>query len=183
MIQVVVADGYSASTVGSVIAAAGVSRRTFYNYYRDKQDAYFDVYRQVTDFICDAMMAAGKAQKGGWAAQVRAKIEALLGCFAANPDLALFALGAPPAAGGEIAGTYREFLTRLLSVLNEGRPKRAKQPPAASEYGTVGGLAALIVGAAEKSGAEGVTALLPELTELVLTPYLGREAATKATGP
>src|SRR5690349_12800776 len=75
MIQVVVADGYSAATVSSVIAAAGDSRRTFYNYYRDKQDAFFDVYRQVTEFICEAMAAAGAAQKGGWAVRVRAELE------------------------------------------------------------------------------------------------------------
>jgi Flp pilus assembly pilin Flp len=104
----------------------------------------------------------------------------MLDCFAANPDLVRFCLGAPPAAGGEVAAAYRQFLERLLAILAEGRPKRAKQPPAASEYGLIGGLAALVVTAAEERGAEGVTALFAELTELVLTPYIGRSAAIKA---
>lgn len=182
MIQTVVADGYSAATVTKVIAAAGVSRRTFYNYYRDKQDAFFDVYRQVTDFLCEAMIAAGQAEKGGWAARVRAELEALLDCFAANPDLALFALGAPPAAGGEVAIAYRQFLQRLLEIFAEGRPQRAKRPPPASEYGLIGGLAALVLAAAENQRADGIRALLPELTELVLTPYVGRAAALDIAG-
>lgn len=182
MIQVVVARGYVAATVTQVVTAAGLSRRTFYNYYPDKREAFFDVYRQVTDFLCEAMAEAGRMAKGSWAARVRAELAALLECFAANPDLARFVLAAPPAAGGDVASAYREFLERLLELLREGRPKRAKRPPAASEYGLVGGLAALIVAGVEEQGAERLEALLPEVTELVLTPYLGREAALKAAG-
>jgi AcrR family transcriptional regulator len=180
MIQVVVERGYIAMTVAQVIAAAGVSRRTFYSYYRDKQGAFFDVYRQVTDFVCAAMVEAGGAQKGGWAARVRTELAALLDCFAASPDLVTFCLVAPPAAGGEVAAAHREFLERLLGIVREGRPKRAKNPPPASEYGSVGGLVALIVAANEESGQGTLEALLPEVTELMLTPYLGRAAAVKA---
>jgi AcrR family transcriptional regulator len=181
MIEVVVTGGYAAATVTQVVAAAGVSRRTFYNYYADKEEAFFDVYRQVTDFLCAAMVEAGQAQKGGWAARVRAELEALLGAFVVNPDLVRFCLVAPPAAGGEVAAAYREFLERLLAVVREGQPKRVKRPPPASEYGLVGGLAGLVVAAVEEGGADGLERLLPEVTELVLTPYLGREAAVKAS--
>jgi AcrR family transcriptional regulator len=182
MIRVVVEGGYAAATVTKVGAAAGVSRRTFYNYYGDKDEAFFDVYRQVTDFLLEAMAEAGAAEKGGWATRVRAKLAALLDCFAANPDLARFCLAAPPAAGGEVAAAYRDFLERLLASLREGRPKRARRPPPAAEYGLVGGMAALIVAAVESGGAEGLAPLLPEVTELVLTPYLGREEAARLAG-
>jgi AcrR family transcriptional regulator len=182
MIEVVVARGYAAATVTQVVAAAGVSRRTFYNYYSDKDQVFHDVYRQVTDFLCEAMADAGEAEKGGWAVRVRAKLAALLGCFVANPDLARFCLVAPPAAGGDVAAAYRHFLERLLALLREGRPKRTRQPPPASEYGLVGGMVALIVAALEANGAEGLAGLLPEVTELVLTPYMGREEAARLTG-
>ncbi|MBA3865551.1 MAG: TetR/AcrR family transcriptional regulator [Solirubrobacterales bacterium] len=180
VIAVVVERGYADATVTQIVTAAGVSRRTFYNYYSDREDAFFDIYRQVTDFLCEAMAGAGAAQKGGWPVRVRAELAALLESFAANPDLVRFCLVAPPAAGGEVAGAYREFLERLLGTLCEGRPKRAKQPPPAAEYGLVGGLAALLVAAVEDGGAEGLTGLLSEAVELVLTPYLGRTEAVKA---
>jgi AcrR family transcriptional regulator len=182
MIRVVVESGYAAATVTRVGAAASVSRRTFYNYYGDLQEAFFDVYRQVTDFLLAAMAEAGEGEKGGWAARVRAKLGALLDCFSANPDLARFCLVAPPAAGGEVAAAYRDFLERLLASLREGQPKRARRPPAAAEYGLVGGMAALIVAAVESGGAESLDTLLPEVTELVLTPYLGREEAARLAG-
>jgi AcrR family transcriptional regulator len=180
MIQVVVERGYGAATVSQVVTAAGLSRRTFYNYYGDKEEAFFDVYRQVTDFLCEATAAAGEGAKGGWAARVRAELTALLECFSANPSLVRFCLVAPPAAGGAVAAAYRDFLERLLAILREGRPKRARQPTPAAEYGLVGGLAALVVEAVEKDGAEGLERLLPEVLELVLAPYLGRAEAAKA---
>jgi AcrR family transcriptional regulator len=179
MIAVVVERGYNATTVTQVVAAAGVSRRTFYNYYSDKQEAFLDVYRQVSDFLFEAMAEAGAARKGGWAAGVEAELGALLEAVAANPDLARFCLGAPPAAGGKVGSVYRDFLVRLVEVLGEGRPKRARRPPPASEYGMAGGLAALILAATDEEGPKAFRRLLPELTELVLAPYLGREEAAR----
>ncbi len=179
MIAVVAAEGYAAATVTKVVGAAGLSRRTFYNYYPDKAEAFADVYTQVTDFLCEAMAQAAAAERG-WPAKVRAALGALLGSYAANPVLVGFTLVAPPAAGGEVAAAYRAFLARLLEVLGRERPKRTRTPPPAAEYGLIGGLAALIAAAADQGGAEALSGLLPEAVELVLTPYVGREAAAKA---
>jgi AcrR family transcriptional regulator len=179
MIRVVVDHGYHDASVSQVVAAAGVSRRTFYNYYPDKAGAFAEVYREITDFLCASMREAGEGERG-WPARVRAEIESMLDTFAANPDLVRFVLLAPPAAGGEIAAAYREFLARLLAVLLEGRPQRTRKPVPAAEYGLVGGLAGLLVAAARQGGSAALAALAPEAVELVLTPYLGREAAARA---
>lgn len=179
MIRVLVELGYQPATVSQIVAAAGVSRRTFYNYYSDKAEAYLDVYRQVTDFLTEAMREAGEGARG-WPARVRAELAALLDTYAANPDLVHFTLVVPPAAGGEPATAYRGFLAALLEALGEGRPKRTRTPPPAAAYAVAGGLAGLIVAAAGEGGAEALGALLPEAVELVLTPWLGREAAARA---
>jgi AcrR family transcriptional regulator len=178
MIAVVVAEGYAETTVTRVVAAAGVSRRTFYNYYSDKEDAFVEVYGQVTGFLLGAMGEGAEAARAGWPARVAGALAALLDCFGANPDLARFTLEAPPAAGGEVAGLQRDFLERVLATLSEGRPKRTRRPSPAAEYGLMGGLAALVSAAVERG--EAPAALLPELLELVLAPYVGREAAVKA---
>jgi AcrR family transcriptional regulator len=181
MIRVVVERGYHDASVTQVVAAAGVSRRTFYNYYSDKAEAFFGVYREVTDFLCAAMREAGEGERS-WPARVVARIDILLETLAANPDLVRFCLAAPPVAGGEVAAAYREFLVGLLAVLVEGRPQRTRKPAPAAEYGLIGGLAGLLVDAAEEGGSEALEALRAELVELVLTPYLGREAAARAAG-
>jgi AcrR family transcriptional regulator len=179
MIRVVVERGYHDASVTQVVAAAGVSRRTFYNHYSDKAEAFFEVYREVSDFLCAAMREAGEGERG-WAAGVVARIDILLETLAANPDLVRFCFAAPPVAGGEAAAAYREFLVGLLAVLVEGRPQRTRKPAPAAEYGLIGGLAGLLVDAAEEGGSEALAALRAELIELVLTPYLGREAAARA---
>ena len=180
VIAVVVDVGYPQSTVTQVIAAAGVSRPTFYKYYPNKAEAFFDVYRQATDFLCETMAEAGGGARAGWAARVRGRLATLLGTFEANHDLVRFTLLAPQAAGGEAAAAYREFLERLLALIREGVPKSARRPVPAAEYGLIGGLAGLLVSAVEEKPDRDLEALLPELTELVLTPYLGREAAARA---
>jgi AcrR family transcriptional regulator len=179
-IQVVADNGYVAATVTQIVAAAGVSRRTFYNYYADKAAAFFDVYAQVTDFLLETMAGAAAGGRSAWPSRVRARLEALLDAFAANPDLLLFTLKVPPAAGGEVAAAYRSFLERLLEAIAADRPKRTRRPPPAAEYALVGGLAALVTGAAETGRPEAISGLGPEATELVLAPYLGREAAARA---
>lgn len=179
MIRVVVDRGYQQVTVSQIIAAAGVARATFYHQFRNKSEAYFDVYAEVTGFLCETMVKAGEGERG-WGARVSRELEALLEVFAANPDLVRFSLLAPPAAGGEVAAVYRRFLERLLEVISAGRPKRTRKPGPAAEYGLIGGLAALIGSALEEGGPESLRALVPEAVELVLTPYLGREAAAAA---
>jgi AcrR family transcriptional regulator len=179
MIKVVVDQSYASASVTQVVAVAGVSRRTFYHYYSNKAEAFFDVFGKVTDFLCAAMVEAGETE-GGWAARVRAELDALLDCFATNLDLAVFCLFAPPAAGGEVAAAYRAFLDRLLAVLVDGRPKSARRTSPAAESSLTGGLAALILAAHEEGSGEAIRRLGPEVTELVLTPYLGRAAAMRA---
>jgi AcrR family transcriptional regulator len=176
VIAVVAEQGYHDATVTDVAAAAGVSRRTFYGYFSSKAECFFDTYAMVAEFLLGAIAEAGEGQRR-WPGRVRAELAALLGAYAANPDLARFTLLAPPAAGGEVAERYRDFLGQLLGALGAGRPRNLRRPSEAAEQALVGGLAALVGAKVAAGEGEKLEALLPELTELVLTPYLGRERA------
>jgi AcrR family transcriptional regulator len=182
MIAATVECGYHDASVARVVAAGGLSRATFYRFYTDKHDAFAAVYAEVTGVLLGAMADARDAERGGWAAKVRAQLGALLACFEANPDLARFCLLVPPRAGGEIAAGFRDFLPMLVGQLIEGRPKRTRRPPPVTVYFLGGGLAALICGAVDEGGAEALPPLLPDLVGWVLAPYLGREAAAAAAG-
>jgi hypothetical protein len=115
------------------------------------------------------------------AGPVRAKLGALLDSLAANPDLASFCLIAPPTAGGEIASRYQAFLGRLLDQLTDELPgpPQSRRPSEAAEYGLMGGLAGLLVAKVNAGEGEQLSSLLPDLLELVLTPYVGREVAVR----
>jgi AcrR family transcriptional regulator len=178
LIAATAANGYNETTISDIAAASGLSRRTFYVYFKTKADCFADTYEVVASFLLEALAAAGKEERS-WAARVRSRLAALLAAFAANPDLAGFELVAPAAAGGELSARHDAFLDQLLDALAEGVPKSARRPSTATRQGLAGGLTALIVEKAEAGEGERLAELLPDLTELVLTPYLGRERAVK----
>jgi AcrR family transcriptional regulator len=178
IIAAVAASGYHEATVSQIAAAAGLSRRTFYGYFKSKEECFFATYETIASHLEEAMREAGGSERG-WPRRVAAELGALLDTYASNPDLASFTLTAPPAAGGEIAEAYRGFLERLLALVAEGMPKGARTPSATARYALAGGLAALIVAKVNAGEGEELDALAPDLIELVLTPYIGRERAIK----
>ena len=58
MLAAVNADGYGGATVANVIARAGVSRRTFYEYFTDKDDCFLALYRDISGRLLDQIAHA-----------------------------------------------------------------------------------------------------------------------------
>lgn len=184
MIAAVAEHGFHEATITQIAAAAGVSRRTFYGYFSSKEECFFDTFGQVAEHLEGAMASAGEGETE-WPARVRAQLEAMLGTFAANPDLARFALIAPPSAGGEIAARYRELLERLFAILTEAKPSSPaiREPSQAVADGLVGGIVALIVRKVKAGEGEGLAELVPALLELFLAPYYGQAEAVRLARP
>ncbi len=178
MIAAVAEHGFHEATITQIAAAAGVSRRTFYGYFSSKEECFFDTFGQVAAHLEGAMRSAGEDETD-WPARIRAQLTVMLEAFAANPDLARFALIAPPNAGGEIAARYRELLESLFAILSEARPPSPaiREPSRAVADGLLGGIVALIVRKVKAGEGEELTELAPDLLELFLTPYYGQEEA------
>lgn len=180
MIAAVAEHGFHEATITQIAAAAGVSRRTFYGYFSSKEECFFDTFAQVAGHLEGAMASAAEGEDE-WPERVRAQLTAMLDTFAANPDLARFALIAPANAGGEIAVRYRELLERLFAILTEHKPSSPAtgEPSRAVADGLLGGIVALIVRKVKAGEGEELTELAPDLLELFLTPYYGQEEAVR----
>lgn len=180
IIAAVVEYGFHDASITSIAAAAGVSRRTFYTYYSSKEECFTAAYEAAVDHLIEAMAERGGGEED-WPRRVRAELSALLEALAANPDLVRFCMVAPPAAGGEIVPLYEGLLIQLGEQLTIGMPA----PPQTRELGEVaersllGGLAGLLVAKVNEGKGEHLTELLPDLHELVLSAYLGREIAVR----
>jgi AcrR family transcriptional regulator len=172
--------GYHATTISGIAAAAGVSRRTFYSYFSSKEECFLAAFALIEDHLVEAMRESGEGEKR-WPDRVRVQLAAMVGAFQENPNLVRFTLIAPPAAGGEFLERYRAFLEQVVAVIVEGRPaSRIRQPSEAAEFAMAGGLAALLVARVNAGEGDNLIEALPELVELVLTPYIGRERARNA---
>jgi AcrR family transcriptional regulator len=180
IIAVVAERGYREAKVSDITAAAGLSRRTFYTYFASKAECFFATFDLIADHL---RAAAGSAAEpyGEWPERVRARLGAVLEVFAANPDLARYVLLAPPRAGEEIAARYRQATDEVLTELLRDMPAElaARQPSPAARQAVIGGAAALVARKVEAGEGDDLPALLPDLLELIMTPFLGREGALR----
>jgi len=180
IIAAVAEHGYHETTITAIATAAGLSRRTFYTYFASKDECFFDTFERIVEYLREAATAAAEPCEE-WPDRVRARLGAVLEIFAANPDLVRFLVIAPPRAGEEIAARYRRAMDKALAEVTEGIPAElaARQPSRSAEHALVGGAAALVARKVEAGEGERLPELLPDLLELTLTPYMGREEAVR----
>ena len=169
--------GYNATTIGRITDAAKISRRTFYEYFEGKEGCFLAAYELVDAHVHGAMLAAPGATEP-WPGRVRARLAALLDVLSRDPVVARFFLVEPLAAGGEIAPRHREAMKLLAETLRPESDLPAADT-AVRDQALIGGVTALIVRRLNTGMAERLPELLPDLVELVLVPYLGREEAQR----
>jgi AcrR family transcriptional regulator len=122
----VVADkGYAAATVADVVRAAGVSRTTFYEQFRSKEDCFIESYEHGVGVLLDAIRSAVRATAGGWRDQLRAGMRAYLHALGADRRFARTYLleihGAGEAALDARARALRRFAGRYHATFMQAR--------------------------------------------------------------
>jgi AcrR family transcriptional regulator len=90
--------GYGGASVASAISIAGVSRKTFYEMFRDKEECFLAAFQAVSEQLLERMIAAGASHPPGRARR-RAQLERFLDGLAADPLGARVFLLEAPAAG------------------------------------------------------------------------------------
>lgn len=173
------ANGYVSMSVEDIISTAGLSRRTFYDYYKGKEHAfllaYDDVSRQLMEHVLREV-----APEGGFIDRVRDALAAFLGFFAEHPAYAdvciVEVLAAGPAAIERRNAVMRRLAELLLQTVDEVLPKRGRPPELVAET-LVGGVYEVVYSRVLAERAEELPELLPDLLYSLLLPYLGPEVA------
>jgi AcrR family transcriptional regulator len=175
VVEAVAECGYNETTIGAITAAAGISRRTFYEYFKGKEDCFLAAHEMIDEHVRGAMLAAGDPGRP-WPEQVWDRLAALLEILSRDLAIARFYLVEPLAAGGEIAARYRDAMQLLAETL---RPQAgpADADVEVRDQVLMGGIATLIARRLKAGEASRLPELLPDLTELALAPYLGRNEA------
>jgi AcrR family transcriptional regulator len=180
IIAAVACYGYNDATITRIAEAAGLSRRTFYEYFNSKQECFLQTFDLIVAHLLEEATTAA-AEHSAWTDRVRAAFLAALETFAANPDLARFVLIAPSTAGEEIVIRYRTLMQRTLVLITERKPEppATREPSPTTEQALIGGIASLVVHKVKAGEGERLPELLPDLLELFFTPYLGRSEAVR----
>ena len=123
---VVAEKGYAGTSVNAIIERAGISRKTFYELYANKEEAFLGAYAAI-DIVIERMTAAAAAEHEP-REMMRAGAREYLETLAAEPDftrmLVVEAVGAGPRVLARRAEAFRDF-TRVLALPLEDPPDRA----------------------------------------------------------
>jgi AcrR family transcriptional regulator len=177
VVEAVAERGYNATTIAGITAAAKISRRTFYEYFEGKEDCFAVAYEMIEAHVLDSMLAAPGASEP-WPDRVRARLAALLDALSRDAAVARCFLVEPLAAGGEVGARYREAMQLLAATLRP-EPPPSQLDMEVRDQALIGGIATLIVRRLNSDGPRRLPELLPDLTELALAPYVGRQEAKR----
>jgi AcrR family transcriptional regulator len=184
MAQAVSERGYAAVTVTDVVTGARVSRRTFYEHFRDKEQCFLETYRTGCENGIAQIDAALRAlHEPDWRTRLSVSLETFLAGLAAEPHFARVLLIDVLGAGAEalqmreqVLGAYVEHYRGLRERARAEEPDLPEVPDAFLR-GLVGGIAELVQQCLLESPAGEVSDRLRGLH-----PTLFRFAASVLTG-
>lgn len=116
--QAVAALGYAEMSVESVIERAGVSRRTFYDHFRNKEDAFLAAYdAAIAQQVRQVRLAY--LQETTVRERLRAGIAAYLGFMASEPEAARMCIVEVLAAGPRALACRNEAMRTFTKLIED----------------------------------------------------------------
>ena len=174
-----VEPGFAPLTVDRIVERAGVSRKSFDAQFADKEAAIAAAYQHVFERYMTRLLQTCEVQPS-WQLKVKVGIGVTLDMAAASPVHARFLAEAMTGVAGFPDGMLdaRDRLARLLAAGRADAP-HGDQLPGVLESVLAGGIAWVIAAQLRAGEVDRLPALAPELVELALSPYLGREEAAR----
>lgn len=181
MAEVAVVRGLRGASAARVAKRAGVSRATFAARFESPETCFL----ALLDWMLEragTLIAEALEREPSWSEGVLSGSEALLGFLDEEPIRArvclLESMVVPPSALGlRIGGLVR--LGRLVDERARRELSWERQPPGTMAEATVGSVLGLLRRRLLNGEAPPFTALLGQLAEMVVAPYLGPSAAAR----
>ena len=172
--------GYEGATARSISERAGVSNRTFYEFFSDREDCFLAAFNYAVDGL-ELELRAGWDLELGWTARVRAALGALLEALDREPAVRRLVFVEALAAGPRVLARRARVLESLAGVVDQGRVN-AKAPAMLSGLvaeGVVGATFGVIHARLLELRPEPLSELLNQLMATIVLPYRGSAAAAR----
>ncbi len=193
--QVVAGEGYARMSVERVVARAGVSRKTFYDVFENREDCFIAAFDDAIAHAERVVREPYEAERG-WREQIRAGLAALLGLLEDEPELRTVCVVEALGAGPRVLEHRTRVVAALIAAVDEGRAEAKKEAPPLAAEGVVGAVLAVIHARALQAGPSGppegrgaaqagpspsppLSDLLSPLMGMIVLPYLGPAAANR----
>ena len=178
--DVLVEHGLEDAGVGRVCKRAGVSRRTFYGLFDDREACFVAVLDDAIERLSQSVVPA-YAREARWRERMRAALAALLQFFDDESALARACLIETLKAGPAVIERRRRVLDALIAAVDQGRSeaKGDTGPPPLTADSAVGGALSVIHARVLEGNPAPLSELLNPLMSMIVHPYLGPAAARR----
>lgn len=178
MIEAVAERGYQETRVADVVEGARVARKTFYDFFDDKEDCFLAAYDQVSARQFDAASSAfTETPDAPWAERIRAAMAALLESLASGPEGARFAIVEVLAAGPKALARRDAALRQFAELVDAGRTESSLDLPGMTSVAIVGGVFELLYSEILHGATARLPARLPDIVYWITQPFLGADGA------
>jgi AcrR family transcriptional regulator/DNA-binding MarR family transcriptional regulator len=201
LVEVAAERGVGQASVAHIVARAGVSRRTFYELFEDREDCFLAAFDHALTRAAERVVPAYEAESG-WRERVRAGLTELLRFLDEEPGLGGLLVVDSLSAGPVAIERREQVLDALIAAVDVGRLEgrvAGESPPLAAE-GVVGAVFSVVHARVLRQRASGVwgsrqraarvkgsgrgaesafLGLLNQLMGMIVMPYLGTAAARR----
>jgi AcrR family transcriptional regulator len=180
MVQVSAERGSANVTVAHIVACAGVSRRTFYELFGDREEcflaAFDDALARASRYVLDAYDAKAK-----WAERVRSALTTVLQFLEIEHDAGRLLIVGSLGAGHHALEHRRRGIAQIIALIDQGRKetKAGNELPPLTAEGIVGGVLSVLHSRVLDEQPGRLVELTGPLMSMIVLPYLGPAAARR----
>jgi AcrR family transcriptional regulator/DNA-binding MarR family transcriptional regulator len=201
LVEVAQERGVGGMTVADIVARSGVSRRTFYELFADRDACFLAAFDMAVEQAAQRVLPAYGAS-GAWRERIRAGLGALLEFLEDEPGMGALCVVDALGAGPKAIERRTEVVDALIGVVHEGRHevRGSARPTRLTAEGVVGAVLAVLHArlshgsgeashgsrgayrASRNGGAPSVpsmVALLAPLMGMIVLPYQGQATAAR----
>jgi AcrR family transcriptional regulator len=199
LVEVARERGAGRVTVAHIVARSGVSRRTFYEMFGDRDACFLAAFEAAVERaaarVVPAFRASGNSVRNGvaskgpaigaggvsWRERVRAGLLALLEFLNDEPGLGALCVVDALGAGPAVLEHRAQVVTALVDAVDEGCgiAKTGLSPSRLTAEGVVGGVLAVIYARLVEPDRKSMVGLLNPLMGMIVLPYLGPAVAAR----
>ncbi|MGE5335830.1 MAG: TetR/AcrR family transcriptional regulator [Nitrososphaerota archaeon] len=164
-------DGYEAAKIADIVRYAAVARKTLYDNFDGKEDLFLSALTNTQTEMVTAVEGAceeADSREEGIAAGIAALLDYIAEHPAASKMLIVEAISATSSSARLYDATLKQFVDLLRESFSPGLDL-----PDTIEESLVGGVAWILQQQIRRGEAEKAPQLLSELSQFVLSPYVG----------
>jgi AcrR family transcriptional regulator len=185
LIEVARERGAGGVTVAHIVARSGVSRRTFYELFEDREDCFLAAFDLAVQRAGLRVLPAYRVP-GGWRERIRAGLGALLEFLEDEPGMGALCIVEALGAGPVALERRARVVHALIDAVDEGRreTRGSARPARMTAEGVVGAVLAVLharlaEGASTEEESPAMVGLLGPLMGMIVLPYQGQATAAR----